>query len=53
MTAKTGAKDYSAWTADVFNYPLAGGAVTASAAYLKTDLGEAYKGSDPILWLSE
>jgi hypothetical protein len=48
VTAKTGAKDYSAWTADVFlNYPLGGGAVTASAAYLKTDFDEAYKGTDP------
>jgi hypothetical protein len=48
ITAKTGAKDYTAWTADVFfNYPLGKGVVTASAAYLKTDLGEAYKGADP------
>ncbi len=48
LTAKTGAKNYSAWTADVFfNYPLGGGAVTASAAYLKTSFDEAYKGSDP------
>ncbi len=48
VTAKTGAKDYSAWTTDVFfNYPLGGGAVTASAAYLKTSFDDAYKGSDP------
>ncbi len=48
VTAKTGAKDYTAWTADVFfNYPLGGGAVTASAAYLKTSFDDAYKGSDP------
>ncbi len=48
ITTKTGAKNYSAWTADVFfNYPLGGGAVTASAAYLKTDFDEAYKGSNP------
>ena len=48
ITAKTGAKNYSAWTADVFfNYPLGEGAVTASAAYLETSLDDAYKGSDP------
>jgi len=48
ITAKTGQKNYSAWTADVFfNHSLGGGAVTASAAYLKTDFDEAYKGGDP------
>ena len=37
VAAMTGAKNYSAWTADVFfNYPLGGGAVTVSAAYLET-----------------
>jgi hypothetical protein len=35
VAAQTGAKNYSAWTADAFfNYPLGGGAVTPSAAYL-------------------
>ncbi|MHB8843581.1 MAG: selenite/tellurite reduction operon porin ExtI [Nitrospirota bacterium] len=48
ITAKTGQKNYSAWTADIFfNYPIGEGAVTASAAYLETDFGEAYKGGDP------
>ncbi len=48
VAAKTGQKNYSAWTADIFfNYPLGGGAVTASAAYLKTSFDDAYKGSDP------
>ena len=48
ITAQTRAKNYSAWTADVFfNHPLGGGAVTASAAYLKTSFDDAFKGSDP------
>ncbi len=48
VTAMTGAKNYSAWTADIFfNYPLGEGGVTASAAYLETSFDKAYKGSDP------
>jgi len=46
---KTGAKDYKAWTADIFfEYPLEKmGTVTASAAYEKIDLDNAYKGPNP------
>ena len=49
--AKTDAKDYKAWTADLFfEYPVVNmGTITASAAYEKIDLGNAYQGinSDP------
>jgi hypothetical protein len=47
--AKTGAKDYKAWTADIFfEYPVEGfGTVSASAAYEDIDLGNAYKGFNP------
>jgi len=48
VIAKTGVKSYSAWTADLFfEYPFKIGALTLSAAYLKTDFNEAYKGSNP------
>ena len=43
-----GAEDYKGWTVDgFFEYPLGGGAVTASAAYEKVDLGDAYTGANP------
>lgn len=44
-TARTGAKDYQAWTVDgFFEYPVEGvGTMTLSAAYADYDLGEAYK----------
>jgi hypothetical protein len=43
-----GSEDYTGWTVDgFFEYPLAGGAVTASAAYEDVDLGDAYTGADP------
>ena len=43
-----GKEDYQAWTVDgFFEYPLAGGAITASAAYEKVDLGDAYQGANP------
>jgi hypothetical protein len=47
--AKTGAKDYSAWTVDAFfEYPLKdAGTFTASAAYFKFDLDHAYLGANP------
>ena len=47
--AKTDAKDYQAWTADLFfEYPVANmGTVTASAAYEKIDLDKAYQGFNP------
>ena len=48
---KTDAKDYKGWTADLFfEYPVANmGTLTASAAYEKIDLGNAYQGinADP------
>jgi len=46
---KTGAKDYKAWTADIFfEYPIEKvGTFTASAAYEDIDLGNAYKGPNP------
>lgn len=41
-------KDYLAWTYDVFfEYPTSAGTITASAAYLKVDFDDAYKGGDP------
>lgn len=47
--AKNGAKDYKAWTADLFfEYPLQNmGTITASAAYEEIDLDDAYKGANP------
>jgi hypothetical protein len=46
--AKTGAKDYFAWTIDGFlEYPTSSGTFTLSAAYLETDFDSAYKGSNP------
>jgi len=47
--AKTDPKDYTAWTADVFfEYPIQSvGTVTASAAYEKIDLDNAYQGFSP------
>lgn len=47
--AKTDAKDYKGWTADLFfEYPVASiGTVTASAAYEKIDLDNAYQGANP------
>jgi len=43
-----GKEDYQAWTVDgFFEYPVGGGAVTASAAYEKVDLGGAYQGANP------
>jgi len=47
--ARTGAKDYKAWTADLFfEYPLEkAGTVTFSTAYEEIDLGDAYKGANP------
>jgi len=49
--ARTGKKDYEAWTVDgYFEYPLEGiGTVTASAAYENVDLDGAYKGANPDL----
>ena len=46
---RLGAEDYKAWTVDgFFEYPLGdAGTVTASYAYEKTDLGDAYKGTSP------
>jgi hypothetical protein len=47
-TQQLGKEDYQAWTVDgFFEYPLGGGAVTASAAYEKVDLGGAYQGANP------
>lgn len=43
-----GKEDYEAWTVDgFFEYPLGGGAITASAAYQDIDMGDAYKGANP------
>jgi hypothetical protein len=43
-----GKKDYQAWTVDgFFEYPLGGGAVTASAAYEKVDMDGAFAGANP------
>jgi hypothetical protein len=46
---RLGKEDYQAWTVDgFFEYPLKGaGTVTASAAYEKVDLGDAYTGANP------
>lgn len=48
-SAKTGAKDYRAWTVDgFFEYPVPNvGTVTLSAAYEKISLMGAYKGTNP------
>ncbi len=47
--ARTGAKDYKAWTADLFfEYPVEKvGTLTFSAAYEDIDIGEAFKGANP------
>jgi len=47
--AKTGPKDYRAWTADLFfEYPVPSiGTITVSGAYAKMDLDNAYQGSNP------
>lgn len=47
--AKTDAKDYKGWTADLFfEYPVAKiGTFTASAAYETIDLDNAYQGANP------
>lgn len=48
VAAATDPKDYQAWTYDIFfEYPTTAGTVTASAAYLKVDFDDAYKGADP------
>ena len=48
IDAQLGKEDYQAWTVDgFFEYPLAGGAITASAAYQDIDMGDAYKGANP------
>jgi hypothetical protein len=48
VDTRLGASDYQAWTVDgFFEYPVGGGAVTASAAYQKIDLDGAYKGANP------
>jgi hypothetical protein len=47
-TARTGEKDYQAWTADIFfEYPVGNGSLTASAAYVQMQFDKAYQGSDP------
>jgi hypothetical protein len=47
--AKTDAKDYKAWAADLFfEYPVVNmGTITASAAYEKIDMDNAYQGTNP------
>ncbi len=47
--ARTGKKDYTAWTVDgFFEYPLKdAGTVTLSSAYVKYDLDHAYLGANP------
>ncbi len=47
--AKTGSKDYTAWTVDgFFEYPVADvGTFTLSGAYAKYDLDDAYLGANP------
>ena len=48
VDTQLGKEDYKAWTVDAFfEYPLGGGAITASAAYEKVDLGGAYQGANP------
>jgi hypothetical protein len=48
VAAKSLAKDYKAYTYDVFfEYPTKAGTFTASGAYLKADFDNAYQGSDP------
>lgn len=48
VSAKTGKKNYSAWTVDgFFEYPFKdAGAVTVSGAYLKTDFDSAFTGGN-------
>jgi hypothetical protein len=49
IDTRLGKKDYQAWTVDgFFEYPFKGaGTVTASAAYEKIDLNDAYQGANP------
>jgi hypothetical protein len=49
VPSQLGAEDYTGWTVDAFfEYPLGeSGTVTASGAYEKIDLGDAYKGTSP------
>ena len=48
VDTRLGKEDYQAWTVDgFFEYPLGGGAITASAAYQKVDMGDAYQGANP------
>jgi hypothetical protein len=48
VAGKTLAKDYKAYTYDVFfEYPTKAGTFTASGAYLQTDFDKAYQGADP------
>lgn len=48
VDTRLGKEDYQAWTVDgFFEYPLGGGAITASAAYQDIDMGDAYKGANP------
>jgi hypothetical protein len=49
VDTKLGRKDYKAWTVDgFFEYPFtSAGTVTASAAYEKVDLDDAYAGAHP------
>jgi hypothetical protein len=48
VSGRTDAKDYSAYSADIFaEFPSAAGTFTASAAYLKVDFDDAYLGASP------
>jgi hypothetical protein len=49
VSRAAGAKDYDAWTADIFlEYPVGlGGSFTLSAVYLETNFDSAYQGSNP------
>jgi hypothetical protein len=49
VTAKTGEKNYSAWTEDVYlEYPVGvSGSATLSGAYMETSFDKAYQGSNP------
>jgi hypothetical protein len=48
VALQTLAKDYSAWTVDVFGeYPTPAGTFSVGAAYLDSDFEDAYQGGDP------
>ena len=48
QTLSTIAKDYQAWTVDLFTeYPTSAGTFTFGAAYLDSDFDDAYLGGDP------